>query len=65
MGVYNDFILPRLCHLSMRNRRLAPYRNRVIGGAEGRVLEIGVGVSPAQNALGKLCATSHETCRAS
>jgi ubiquinone/menaquinone biosynthesis C-methylase UbiE len=43
MGVYNDFILPRLCHLSMRNRRLSPYRIRVIGRAEGRVLEIGVG----------------------
>jgi len=43
MGVYSDFILPRLCHLSMRNRRLAPYRSRVIGAAEGRVLEIGVG----------------------
>jgi ubiquinone/menaquinone biosynthesis C-methylase UbiE len=27
----------------MRNRRLVPYRERVIGGAEGRVLEIGIG----------------------
>jgi SAM-dependent methyltransferase len=27
----------------MRNRRLVPYRERVISGAEGRVLEIGIG----------------------
>jgi ubiquinone/menaquinone biosynthesis C-methylase UbiE len=43
MGVYNDVILPRLCHLVMRNKRLVPYRERVIGAAEGRVLEIGAG----------------------
>ncbi|MGH6805475.1 MAG: SAM-dependent methyltransferase, partial [Ensifer adhaerens] len=43
MGFYSDFILPRLCDLSMRNERLRPYRERVIGAAEGRVLEIGVG----------------------
>ena len=43
MGFYNDVILPRLCHLSMRNKHLVPYRERVIGGAQGRVLEIGVG----------------------
>jgi ubiquinone/menaquinone biosynthesis C-methylase UbiE len=43
MDFYNNFILPRLCHLAMRNRRLVPYRERVIGGAEGRVLEIGIG----------------------
>jgi ubiquinone/menaquinone biosynthesis C-methylase UbiE len=27
----------------MRNKRLVPYRERVIGAAEGRVLEIGIG----------------------
>lgn len=43
MGFYGDVILPRLCHLAMRNERLVPYRERVIGGARGRVLEIGVG----------------------
>jgi ubiquinone/menaquinone biosynthesis C-methylase UbiE len=43
MGFYNDVILPRLCHLVMRDRRLAPYRERVIASAEGRVLEIGIG----------------------
>jgi ubiquinone/menaquinone biosynthesis C-methylase UbiE len=40
---YRDFLLPRLCHLSMRNRRLLPYRQRIVARAEGRVLEIGMG----------------------
>lgn len=43
MGFYNDFILPRLCDLAMRNQQFVPYRERVIGAAEGRVIEIGVG----------------------
>jgi ubiquinone/menaquinone biosynthesis C-methylase UbiE len=43
MGFYSDIILPRLCDLAMRNQQLVPFRERVIGAAEGRVLEIGVG----------------------
>ena len=43
MGFYSDIILPRLCDLAMRNKQLVPYRERVIGAAEGTVLEIGVG----------------------
>lgn len=43
MGLYSDVILPRLCDLAMRNKRLLPYRERVIRAAEGRVLEIGIG----------------------
>jgi ubiquinone/menaquinone biosynthesis C-methylase UbiE len=43
MGFYSEVVLPKLCHLAMRNRRFLPYRERVIGAAEGRVLEIGVG----------------------
>lgn len=43
MGFYNDVILPRLCDLAMRNKHLRPYRERVIGAAEGRVMEIGIG----------------------
>jgi ubiquinone/menaquinone biosynthesis C-methylase UbiE len=43
MGFYSEFILPRLCDLAMRNKLLLPIRERVIGAAEGRVLEIGVG----------------------
>ena|ERR1700682_378492 len=43
MGFYSDIILPRLCDLAMGNKQFVPYRERVIGAAEGRVLEIGVG----------------------
>jgi ubiquinone/menaquinone biosynthesis C-methylase UbiE len=43
MNFYDRFILPKLVDLSMRNRHLIPYRQRVVGAAEGRVLEIGVG----------------------
>jgi SAM-dependent methyltransferase len=43
MGFYSDIILPKLCDLAMRNKRLVPFRERVIGAAEGRVLEIGAG----------------------
>ncbi|MDX0457107.1 methyltransferase domain-containing protein [Sinorhizobium medicae] len=43
MGIYSDVILPKLCDLSMRNVRLHPYRKRVVGAADGRVLEIGSG----------------------
>lgn len=43
MGFYRNVILPKLCDASMKNERLAPFRERVIGGAEGRVLEIGAG----------------------
>ena len=43
MGLYSDVILPRLCDFAMRNKGLMPYRERVIGAAEGRVIEIGVG----------------------
>jgi len=43
MGFYSDVILPRLCDLAMRNKQFVPFRERVIGAAEGRVLESGVG----------------------
>ena len=43
MGVYQEHIVPHLLNLAMRNRQLAPYRERTIRLAEGRVLEIGVG----------------------
>src|SRR3954468_5337274 len=43
MGFYNNLILPRLCDLAMRNKDMLPYRERVIGAAEGRILEIGIG----------------------
>jgi hypothetical protein len=43
MGFYNDYILPRVINLAMHNKELRPIRERVVGAAEGRVLEIGVG----------------------
>jgi ubiquinone/menaquinone biosynthesis C-methylase UbiE len=43
IGFYEEWILPALIDLSMRNKRLRPYRERVAGGAEGRVLDVGVG----------------------
>jgi hypothetical protein len=43
MGFYQDQILPLLIDLSMRQKNLVVYRNRVVPAAEGRVLEIGIG----------------------
>ena len=43
MGFYQEHIVPHLVNLAMRNRQLAPYRERTIRLAGGRVLEIGVG----------------------
>jgi ubiquinone/menaquinone biosynthesis C-methylase UbiE len=43
MGIYSKYVLPRLTHLSMRQAQLRPYRERVVSGATGRVLEIGFG----------------------
>ena len=43
MGVYARYLLPRLTHLSMGQKQLLPYRQRVVTGAAGRVLEIGIG----------------------
>jgi len=43
MGYYQRQVLPRLVHLSMRQDRFLAYRHRVVSGANGRVLEIGVG----------------------
>jgi ubiquinone/menaquinone biosynthesis C-methylase UbiE len=43
MGLYARYLLPRLTHLAMSHAQLRPYRERVISGATGRVLEIGIG----------------------
>lgn len=43
MSFYQRHVVPRLTHLAMRQNYLVPYRKRVIGAAEGRVLEIGIG----------------------
>src|SRR5436309_2587453 len=43
MGFYQNRIVPHLVNVSMRNHLLLPYRERVVGLATGRILEIGVG----------------------
>jgi len=43
MSFYQEHVVPHLVNLAMRNRELDPYRERVLAGAEGRVLEIGIG----------------------
>jgi ubiquinone/menaquinone biosynthesis C-methylase UbiE len=43
MSFYQRYIVPRLTHLAMRQKQLLPFRQRVFGAAEGRVLEIGIG----------------------
>jgi ubiquinone/menaquinone biosynthesis C-methylase UbiE len=43
MSFYKERIVPYLVHMAMRQEALAPYRNRVVSGAKGRVLEVGIG----------------------
>ena len=43
MSFYQRRVLPRLVHVAMRQEALLPFRKRVVGAAEGRVLEIGIG----------------------
>ena len=43
MGFYRRRILPRLIHLGMRQKQLAPMREQLVTETRGRVLEIGIG----------------------
>ena len=43
MGFYREQIVPRLTNLSMRQKNLTSYRDRIVSAADGRVLEIGIG----------------------
>src|SRR5262249_22231549 len=43
MGLYQRCIVPHLTNLAMRQSQLLPFRQKVVGAAEGRGLEIGVG----------------------
>jgi ubiquinone/menaquinone biosynthesis C-methylase UbiE len=43
MSFYHRHVVPRLVHLAMRQKQHDPFRQRIVGAAEGRVLEIGVG----------------------
>ncbi|WP_287799038.1 class I SAM-dependent methyltransferase [Acidiphilium sp.] len=43
MSFYGRRILPHLLHFAMRQAQLRPFRQRVVGAAVGKVLEIGLG----------------------
>jgi ubiquinone/menaquinone biosynthesis C-methylase UbiE len=43
MGVYSQYVLPRLINLTMRNKRVAAERARLVPLASGKVLEVGIG----------------------
>ena len=43
MSFYQRHVIPHLLHWAMRQEALVPFRRRVIGAADGRVLEIGIG----------------------
>lgn len=43
MGLYQQRVLPWLIDRGMRRKQLLPLRERVVGDARGRVLEIGIG----------------------
>lgn len=43
MSFYQRHLLPRLLHMAMRQEALVPFRRRVIGAADGLVLEVGIG----------------------
>jgi len=43
MGLYENWVLPRLLDMAMRNHVLDPYRRSAITSTRGLVLEIGVG----------------------
>ncbi len=43
MGLYQRYVVPCLTHLAMSQEQLRPFRRQIVGAAEGRVLEIGIG----------------------
>jgi len=43
MTFYRDHILPRLIHHAMQRDDFAPYRERAVRTASGRILEVGIG----------------------
>jgi ubiquinone/menaquinone biosynthesis C-methylase UbiE len=43
MGFYNDHVVPRLVHWTLKGKDFAPLRTRVVQGLSGTVLEVGFG----------------------
>jgi Methyltransferase domain len=46
VSFYQQHIVPHLVKLALRNGELEAYRRGVLAGAEGRVLEAGIGAGP-------------------
>jgi SAM-dependent methyltransferase len=49
VGLYRKLVVPRLTDFALRRKHLGPYRERVIGAAQGRVLEIEIGLGSGLN----------------
>src|SRR6266566_4917852 len=58
MGFYQEQILPWLVHLSMRQRRLAPYRNRVVSSAT-QALGLEIRASVLARAEAAICCVAY------
>lgn len=43
MSLYQRYVIPNLVHLAMQQKQMMPFRHRVIGAAQGQVLEVGIG----------------------
>jgi hypothetical protein len=57
MGFYQDQVVPLLTNLSMRNKHLAAYRDRVVPAAADRVLEVGIGSGLNLSRIRPMCST--------
>jgi ubiquinone/menaquinone biosynthesis C-methylase UbiE len=45
MGFYSSLIFPRLCEWALDNGTVAKERDRLLAGADGQILEIGIGTA--------------------
>jgi ubiquinone/menaquinone biosynthesis C-methylase UbiE len=43
MGIYANWLFPRILDLSMRQKQITPFRRRIGQAADGRVLDVGIG----------------------
>lgn len=59
LGLYTRVVVPRLIDRVMGDERLLPLRQRVVRGAVGRVLEIGIGSGPNLPLYGREVASVH------
>jgi ubiquinone/menaquinone biosynthesis C-methylase UbiE len=43
MGIYSDWVFPRILDLTMRQKQITPFRRLIGHAAEGRALDVGIG----------------------